>query len=371
MITEVQITCIVLMALMTFILSFSLPHFTIDGKVHDNARKLLVGGTALITIHFAIQYALHKPVLTSTETRTLVNMLFGTPTSFFVNYSLLYLQRQGKILKWEWWFCPAIYAVILGIVGYTALVPGLTEESMHIANIWMSILYAVTLLFANVLQLREYFLIKKKIKFYGDYTLQPLMKWTKWSMFLLAVVGVGLPVMTFNQSTILRSIYGVYTISIAFFYVFSFIGYSLNCYNKIKVYKGGYKKKELTEKTETEKLELCREKKLEVERIVNTFIESRYYLKQGITIQDVAKEMGISRQTLKTYLQENKQLTFNNWLIDLRIEEAKRLLTEHKEWSNETVAQASGFNNRTYFQTQFCERVGTTPAKWSKLVTEK
>ena len=371
MITEVQITCIVLMALMSFILTFSLPHYLIMGKVHNHARKFLICGSILLTIHFIIQYMLHKPVLISVETRTLVNLLFGTPISFCINMSLFYLERRGKIKKWEWLFIPFVYLISLGVFGYTAMVYGDSRVHQHNALIVMSSLYAVTLIFANVLQIREYFIIRKNIKYYGDYSQQPLIKWTQWSLFLMALVGFGLPIMTFNTSTLLRSIYGIYSISIAFFYMFSFIGYSLNCYNKIKVYKGGYKKKDFKNKSDDEKLEIYREKKLEMESVINRFIESGYYLKQGITIQDVAQEMHISRQTLREYLQKTKGQSFNNWLIDLRIEEAKKLLLEHLDWSNETVAQACGFNNRTYFQTQFFDRVGTTPAKWSKRDTDE
>ncbi len=108
-----------------------------------------------------------------------------------------------------------------------------------------------------------------------------------------------------------------------------------------------------------------------MESAINQFIESGYYLKQSITIQEAAQEMRISRQALREYLQEAKGQTFSNWLIDLRIEKAKELLLEHLDWSNETVARACGFNNRTYFQTQFFARVGTTPSKWSKRDTDE
>lgn len=202
-------------------------------------------------------------MLISEETRTLINLLFGTPISFCFNMSLLYLERRGKIKKWEWSIIPSIYLISLGIFGYTAFVYGESKVHQHNALVVMSSLYAITLIFANVLQFREYFIILKNIKYYGDYSQQPLIKWTQWCLFLMTFEGIGLPIMIFNTSWLLRSLYGIYSLSIAFFYIFSFIGYSLSCYTKNKIYKGNYRKKkqDFENKSEAEKLEICREKK--------------------------------------------------------------------------------------------------------------
>ena len=51
-------------------------------------------------------------------------------------------------------------------------------------------------------------------------------------------------------------------------------------------------------------------------------------------------------------------------MTNLRIEEAKRVIREHPEWSNETVAQHCGFADRSYFQKKFKEKTGITPAEF-------
>jgi len=55
---------------------------------------------------------------------------------------------------------------------------------------------------------------------------------------------------------------------------------------------------------------------------------------------------------------------YNDWLADLRINEAKRVLKEHPEWSNEFVAEHCGFNDRSYFQRKFKEKTGLSPAEY-------
>ncbi|MCR4810464.1 MAG: helix-turn-helix domain-containing protein [Prevotella sp.] len=51
-------------------------------------------------------------------------------------------------------------------------------------------------------------------------------------------------------------------------------------------------------------------------------------------------------------------------MTDLRVSEAKRILKEHPDWSNETVAIHCGFNDRSYFQTIFKKSTGMTPAEF-------
>lgn len=50
----------------------------------------------------------------------------------------------------------------------------------------------------------------------------------------------------------------------------------------------------------------------------------------------------------------------------LRIKEAQRVLTEHPEWSVESVVDYCGFNDRKYFHQVFQQYTGTTPAKYQQ-----
>ena len=40
------------------------------------------------------------------------------------------------------------------------------------------------------------------------------------------------------------------------------------------------------------------------------------------------------------------------------------LMQEHPDWSNETIAQHCGFNDRSYFHKKFKEVVGMSPAEY-------
>ena len=54
-------------------------------------------------------------------------------------------------------------------------------------------------------------------------------------------------------------------------------------------------------------------------------------------------------------------------MTSLRIDEAKRVIVSHPDWSNESVAEHCGFSDRTYFQKKFKEKTGMTPADYMNL----
>ena len=97
---------------------------------------------------------------------------------------------------------------------------------------------------------------------------------------------------------------------------------------------------------------------------VDRWIERGGHLHSGITIQTAADDMHLPRYLLSAWLKSTRQGLFNPWLTHLRIEEAKRQLTLHPEWNNDTIAEHCGFTSRTYFQTTFKRITGVTPQEF-------
>ncbi|MBQ8158430.1 MAG: helix-turn-helix transcriptional regulator [Prevotella sp.] len=107
------------------------------------------------------------------------------------------------------------------------------------------------------------------------------------------------------------------------------------------------------------------EERKRIEQAVMTWVDKGRYKQSGITIQTAAEEIHISRHQLTSWLKTTEQELFNPWLTNLRIEEAKRLLNQHPDWSNDTIAQMCGFSSRSYFQNVFRKQTGMTPAQYA------
>ena len=97
--------------------------------------------------------------------------------------------------------------------------------------------------------------------------------------------------------------------------------------------------------------------------LVEKWIERGGFRHSGLTMPAAAEKIGIPRYQLSAWLKQ-QGFTYAGWMTELRIEEAKRIIKEHPQWTNEAIAQHCGFSDRSYFQKKFKESTGMTPAEW-------
>jgi YesN/AraC family two-component response regulator len=108
---------------------------------------------------------------------------------------------------------------------------------------------------------------------------------------------------------------------------------------------------------------LSEEAMLRAEHAVQRWIERGGHLQSGMKLPAAAEDMQLPRYLLSAWLKQWGR-KYNDWLAGLRVDEAKRVLKEHPDWSNESVALHCGFTDRSYFQKKFKERTGYSPAEY-------
>lgn len=74
----------------------------------------------------------------------------------------------------------------------------------------------------------------------------------------------------------------------------------------------------------------------------------------------------VNKNDFTNYLNNKYEQTFRVWLSDVRTEEAKRMMIENPDYSNELISIECGFSSRVYFQRMFKEKTGLTPSEWKK-----
>ncbi len=94
---------------------------------------------------------------------------------------------------------------------------------------------------------------------------------------------------------------------------------------------------------------------------VERWLASGGHLKAGITSPMAADAMSVPRYQLTAWVKASGHTSFTRWMTTLRIEEAKRVLLEHPDWTNEAVADHCGFS-RAYFQKIFKQETGMAPS---------
>jgi len=88
------------------------------------------------------------------------------------------------------------------------------------------------------------------------------------------------------------------------------------------------------------------------------WICDKQYLKPEQTMEDVAKDLDITKEELSYYCKTVIQKNFLTWRKELRIEEAKRIMRLHPEIPLKQVGEMVGIPDLTNFKRQFYEVTG-------------
>jgi AraC-like DNA-binding protein len=96
-------------------------------------------------------------------------------------------------------------------------------------------------------------------------------------------------------------------------------------------------------------------------RQVGSYIQQ--HLNQSLTLEQVAREMYMSRTQFVRRMRKETGKTFIEFLNSYRISEAQTLLKQ-SEWTTHTIAQFLGFKSPTYFYALFRAQVGCTPGEY-------
>lgn len=112
-------------------------------------------------------------------------------------------------------------------------------------------------------------------------------------------------------------------------------------------------------------MELLRGYAVRVRQYLET---SGVYTNPDLSINDVAKDTGISSRNISKAINIVLEKNFFELVNGLRIEKSKTLLTEKKErrLTLDTIAEQCGFNSRFTFNDAFKKSTGMTTSQWLK-----
>lgn len=360
---EFQFSATLLMGLLTLSLAVVLPRKVDMGTDVSRSRWMLATGTLLLTIHFYLQYRLGFRAAGNVEESVFLNLLFFMPASWLINLSMIYLLRKGDLQLWEWLTGPAVYGVSLTILIVGKLTDGEWLNMKH-AEYVVSTIYGITLLLYNVQEFIEFRRVRRALDIFYNHSMNDKIRWFGISLTLMAMVALSSPISIFYNNRIILSVCGITIIVCIYYYVLSFICFSVS--------ESTYLLSIVKEEEENEEIVLPESlsknpdsnNNQRVEQAIKKWLEERGHLKTGITIQDAVEEMQIPRYLLVQWIKNTEFEVFSRWITHLRVEEAKRLLTAHSEYSNEAIAHECGFSSRSYFQKIFREQTGMTPVEY-------
>ena len=102
----------------------------------------------------------------------------------------------------------------------------------------------------------------------------------------------------------------------------------------------------------------------DIESRINAWVASEGYIKPGISLNDLSAQLCTNRTYLSEYINHIFGVTFREWISDLRIEYAKRLMKQQPQMKMQEISEASGFLSLSHFTRTFSAKEGCSPAKW-------
>ena len=88
------------------------------------------------------------------------------------------------------------------------------------------------------------------------------------------------------------------------------------------------------------------------------------YLNPDFQLMDLRQILPLNRTYLSQFINSEYGCSFYQWVNDLRVEEAKRILTEQPELKIQDIADRCGFSSRQAFTRTFLRETCFTPRDW-------
>ena len=370
-----QFTAVVLMLLLTIKLLF-LRERRIKSRQARQARRLMTTGTVLLALHFAIQLKTGLRLMGITQS-VMLNLAMLIPASHLFARAILLLQRRGNLSLADRWTGPAVWTVTMAMLAVAALTDGkpLLSDTLELrlAERGGAVLYMLMQGYYTWRHSVSLVAMHRALHDYYDRDTDGMLRWMQYSIVGLMLLALMVPVAIFSSGPgMLAVAFAVYFLM--FYLVDSFCFYLTSPapermhaaeQNAAEVEEElkSLNNEKLTDAGAADAAVLSPEVMSEVEQAVEAWKARGGYCQTGLLQPIAAQAIGISRYRLTAWLHQ-QGLKYTEWIAQLRVEEAKRIIVAHPDWSNDAVAQHCGFTDRTVLQRTFKRIEGITPQKY-------
>ena len=373
-----QFTAVVLMVLLTAKLLL-LRGWRPVGSQARQAQWLMAGGTALLALHFALQLKWGLRLMGVTQS-VMLNLAMLVPGSYLLSRAVLLLQRRGNLSLADRWAGPATWTMAMAALGVAALTDGepLLSDTpqLRMAEKAGAVMYMLMQGYYTWRHSTSIVAMRHALNDYYDRESDGMLRWMELSIVGLMLLALMVPLAIFGT--------GAWMLTVAFaIYFFIFYLVDSFCFYLVspapeRMLAAEQNAAEVEEEARSERAAglaspdagagnteaaLLPEVMGEVEAAVEAWQARGGYRQAGLLQPMAAQEIGISRYRLTAWLHRHG-LKYTEWIAQLRVEEAKRIMAAHREWGHDAVAQHCGFADRTVLQRTFKRLEGITPQSY-------
>ena len=324
-------------------------------RVYNLSRWLICVACFLLGIHFLLQFYGHFRVR-CVSLAWVVNLIFYVPTVLAFNLGIRNLLYAGHSMR-----PPLIYAASHTVVCYLLLVIGYaTDTLINDQQPYLTMTFLVAcLLFAESLRMAwvmygDLRLIDQRLSGQDLDECRRFLFYTSLPTRILLSLALFIPWVGMSGSLMLNGVFGLVIFGVILWLVIGFCLYYHDMPQMI----------EPSQTTSTDDIETPEVSDYTKDRI-EQWILSRQFTNPKLTIADALEQMGVSADALNGYLGRYTDIpSYRKWLPYLRVEEAKRLMLAHPEFSLQAIAEACGYANNSNLSRAFKAQLGLPPVEW-------
>lgn len=325
---------------------------------------LLLAANYSVHFFFGVRFrSVHAAILMNLSTYFLCYHLFSS--------ALITLLNRFYITRKRIWTHIILWIIFSGLSGIVLFLfpDGIVQKSILLA------LAAWLVVYGLVLSRRLIVSYRRAIRIFDDTHADDMGAYIKWlSVFTYwaPLFGIGCGLLTFLPD---EYVY-IWILSSIPFYVYLYCCYQnyLLFYEQV----GNAMVAEMTSEDDGQ----CDHKPEQAQRQDTPFyhaeiagkikgwIDADGFVQSGLTIKELSDMLHTNRTYLSEYINTTYGTSFRDWITGLRINYAKRLLTQNPKLTVADISERSGFLSPSHFIRLFKEKTGQTPVRWRKTEAE-
>ena len=254
---------------------------------------------------------------------------------------------------------PAIAMIIVVSIVYIFLPNHYFEKAFFI----LCGLYALLLVYYTHLFMSAYRLFRFRLNNYFSDHQAEQMKWVKFSFFAALFVGL---------LALLSAVYASLETALAFTVVFCLF----YPWFAIRFINYAHRFHVIENAMEIEPIEISKapisidDRKLAeyaaLDIKIDKWIAEKKFAEKGILIETLALAFGTNRNHLSVYFNSYKGKSFNAWINELKIEEAKNQMLKNPNMSLIKIAEMAGYTDKSLLIRNFMKQTGISPTEWKQ-----
>lgn len=354
----------------SFTITFSLAVMLLFAKFHqpdtskeyEQMRWCNIAALLLMAIHYILQMAFGFRAQ-GADVGALINTLFYSPVIYIFSYSILRFGSRKAFQRRHSFVAAACLLLI-----FSCFIGGLFYyDSLHMPIMLhtMGFIFSASIAYCYLYSVKEIRRMQKLVDEESGQTQVQYNLFLHTGSSLIYITSLLMSISIYFNPVVL--IVGPLMLIAMLFYIVSFIALGFNIGNVSQIIRTEIET-EVTESgsettVEEGKTMLADEQKENIGHLIADWRQQKGFATSELNSSTLASRLGIAKRLLVQYLREVEGKTFRVWLSDLRLEEAKQLIIEHPDYSNESIAEACGFS-RSHLQVKFKESTGLTTNDW-------